>query len=53
MTDQANHYKRVGRTHVATHSWVNHGKEEYVRYTPTVTIIRTRLRAFSRFLSAA
>ena len=43
MTDEAPHYKQVGREFKGCHDAVNHGKDEYVRYTaqkmiPTNTV---------------
>lgn len=37
MTDEANHYKRIG-PRFASHETVNHGRDEYVRYADAATI---------------
>lgn len=48
MTDEANHYKRIG-PRFASHETVNHGRDEYVRYAEETVTTNTVENYFSVF----
>jgi transposase-like protein len=46
MTDEARHYKEMGREFKGGHDAVNHGKEEYVRYQADKTITTNTVEGY-------